>query len=117
MSEPNNVRDLYIQVWNEKDDAERFDLVSQYWSSDATYIDPMMSGEGHAGVTDMIAKARQSFPGHSFSPRGDVDAFGNYVRFSWILAADGPPVALGTDVVELDSEGRILRVIGFLDKA
>lgn len=116
MNEPNLIRDLYIKVWNEQDDAERLGLLRNNWSADATYVDPMMSGEGHAGISGMIATARESFPGHSFSPWGDVDAYGRYIRFSWNLSADGPPVARGTDVVELDSRGQILCVTGFLDR-
>ena len=39
-------------------------------------------------------------------------------RFTWTLGLPGeePPV-IGFDVVELDGDGRIRRVFGFLDRA
>ncbi|MDB5670965.1 MAG: polyketide cyclase [Alphaproteobacteria bacterium] len=117
MTDLNHVRDRYLQAWNEPDDNARLALLRQGWTPDASYADPMMSGEGHQGLCDMIGTARISFPGHTFSPRGDVDGYGQTVRFSWNLAAGAAPVAKGTDVVQLDATGRITQVIGFLDPA
>ena len=75
-----------------------------------------MSGETPASVATMIESARQQFPGHSFVLRGTPDGHGNVVRFSWdLVSAAGSRVAGGTDVVKLDTEGKLAEIIGFLD--
>ena len=116
MNHPATVADRYLATWNEPDDTRRHALVAALWSPQGRYADPLMAGEGHAGIARMIAAARAQFPGLRFSPRGTADGHGAFARFSWSLGpADGAPVAGGTDVVRLDDAGRVLEVIGFLD--
>ena len=115
MTDPATVARAYLAAWNEPDDANRLALMSD-WTDHARYVDPIMQGEGRAGIAGMIAAARTQFPGHGFTLRGVPDGHGDHVRFSWTLAPHGgAPVAQGTDMVRLDSDGRIDVVIGFLD--
>jgi hypothetical protein len=60
----------------------------------------------------------QQFPGFVFTSGGPVDAHHEQARFTWNLGVPGeePPV-IGFDVAELDADGRIQRVLGFIDKA
>lgn len=116
MADPKDVAETYLAAWNESDETKRQALLANSWSHDARYVDPLMSGDGHAGITAMIGAARAQFPGHGFTLRGTPDGHGAYVRFAWDLATEtGPVVAGGTDVVKLDEDGRIAEVIGFLD--
>ena len=111
-----NIADHYLATWNEPDAARRHALVAALWSPQGRYADPLMSGEGHAGITSMIEAARSQFPGLRFTPRGQVDGHGEFARFSWSLGpTGGAPVAGGTDVARLDAAGRVVEVIGFLD--
>lgn len=116
MTDPNSIAEAYIALWNDADDETRRARLSENWSVNARYVDPMMSGDGHDGIAAMIAGARAQFPGHGFTLAGTPDGHGDFVRFSWTLAPmDGAPVAAGTDVVRLDATGRIAEVTGFLD--
>lgn len=116
MTDPKQIADDYLALWNEADEGARRARLAKGWSADARYADPLMQGEGHDGIAAMIAGARAQFPGHLFLPAGVPDGHGRFVRFSWRLApAGGAPVGGGTDVVRLDVEGRIAEVIGFLD--
>ena len=55
------------------------------------------------------------FPGFVFRRLGEVDAHHAFVRFSWDAGpADGEAVLAGTDVALVD-DGRLRRVVGFLD--
>lgn len=118
MTDPHAIARAYIALWNDADDASRRARLSEGWSADARYIDPVMRGTGHEGIAAMISGARAQFPGHDFTLSGTPDGHGDFVRFSWTLAPEGgAPVAGGTDVVRLDETGRILEVIGFLDGA
>ena len=116
MTDPNTVADTYLATWNSHDPELRRKLIENAWSLAASYVDPLMSGNGREAISTMIAAAREHFPGHIFSLRGAPDGHGEHVRFSWTLTSpDGVAVGGGTDVATLDETGRIDRVIGFLD--
>ena len=51
MPEITEVIDTYIAAWNETDDTRRLELVTRAWAPDATYVDPLMSGDGHEAST------------------------------------------------------------------
>ncbi len=113
---PRAIADRYLATWNEPDAARRQTLVAVLWNPEGRYADPMMSGQGHAGIAAMIEAARGQFPGLVFTPRGEPDGHGVFARFSWSLGpAGGAAVAGGTDVARLDGEGRVVEVVGFLD--
>ena len=113
---PHDIATSYLSLWNDADPDARRARLEREWTSDARYVDPMMSGAGRAGIASMIERARTQFPGHGFALRGTPDGHGGYVRFSWSLAPDGgAAVAGGTDVIRVDGDGRIAEVVGFLD--
>jgi hypothetical protein len=109
----------YIAMWNEPDPARRRELVAQVVTEDASYLDPVMAGEGIDGISEMIGGAQAQFPGHSFALHSGPDVHHDRARFSWSLAANGggEPVAIGTDYVTLDDAGRMRSITGFLDTA
>ncbi len=108
----------YVALWNETDGERRRDLIAESWTENASYVDPLMRGEGHDGIDALIAAVHERFPGHRFTVRGEPDGHNNRVRFSWSLgAADAPPVAHGTDFAVLAADGRLQSVTGFLDQA
>ena len=116
MSDYQTIAERYLTIWNEPDPDHRRVLVEAAWVPAGIYADPIMSGQGHAGIASMIEAARGQFPGHQFTLRGQPDGHGTHVRFSWLLSpTDAPPIAGGTDVAALDTDGRFLVVTGFLD--
>jgi hypothetical protein len=116
MPDPIAIARTYLDTWNETDATRRARRLDETWSPQVRYVDPLMRGEGHAGVDRLIAGVHARFPGFRFELLGTPDGHGEHVRFSWSLGPAGaePPVK-GSDVVELE-HGRIARVIGFLDQ-
>jgi len=115
MTDIATVIDTYIAAWNESDPARRRRLIAETWSDEATYVDPLMSGEGHGGIDAMIAGAQEQFPGHRFELVDGPDAHHDRVRFTWQLVGDGgAPVAVGFDFGTLAPDGRLHSVTGFL---
>jgi hypothetical protein len=107
----------YIDAWNETDADRRRELVSHTWTEDGSYLDPLMSGNGHDSIATMIALAQQQFPGHRFELSFGPDAHNDRVRFAWRLHGPegGAPVAAGADFGVVAEDGRLRSVTGFLE--
>ena len=117
MSDAMAIARTYLETWNETSAERRRSILSQHWTQDATYVDPLMQGEGRAQIDALVAAVQQRFPGFRFVLTGAPNGHGDHVRLSWSLGPAGaePPIA-GSDVVNL-AEGRIRQVIGFIDRA
>jgi hypothetical protein len=108
----------YFAAWNAEGDEAIAKAVSDAFTEDATYTDPLADVAGHQGLAAAIAGAQAQFPGFEFRMKGSVDGNHNIARFSWDLVskADGSSPAGGSDVITLADDGRIITVSGFLDR-
>jgi hypothetical protein len=119
MNSMNNATDIanrYIVLWNETDVERRRSLIARAWTEDASYVDPLMKGNGHGGIDTMIAGVQERFPGHRFSLCGEPEGHNDRIRFSWTLAQGTTEVAQGTDFAVVTPDGRLKSVTGFLDQ-
>ena len=113
----NDLIDRYLACWNETDSTARRDLITKTWADDASYIDPLVDARGHDAIDAAIAATQGQFPGHVFALAGRVDVHHDVARFSWGLGRDGDePLVIGSDVASVGTDGRLARVVGFLDK-
>ena len=113
---PDQIARRYLAAWNETDPARRRALIAETWADDAFYVDPLMTGRGHAEVDALMAGVQQRFPDFRFALIGKPDGFGDKVRFSWGLGPDGADAPIkGTDFAEVKN-GRLKIVVGFLDQ-
>lgn len=111
----NDLVDLYFAMWNETDSDRRRDIIARTWTEKASYLDPMLQGDGRDGIDAMVKAVQARFPGHTFRLRGPVDAHHDRVRFSWDLTSDsGVPVARGIDFGTVAGQ-RLATVTGFLE--
>jgi hypothetical protein len=118
MSDTATLVNDYIAMWNETDADRRRALVAQTLTEDATYVDPLMAGEGTEQISAMIGAAQEQYPGYRFELHSGPDAHNDRVRFSWSLRANGgDPVAIGTDFATVSGDGRMQSVTGFLESA
>lgn len=112
----NDIVTRYLSAWNERDPARRRGLIEQTFATQARYADPLIACQGHDELNAAIAAVQARFAGHLFTGRGQREGHGRWLRFSWSLRRLGEaPIAAGTDFAELDSEGRLSSVTGFLD--
>lgn len=117
MEQYTDVVERYLAVWNEPDQERRRALIAQTWAEDASYQDPIVHGDGHAGIDTLVQSVQQQFPGFRFRLLGAPDGHHHYLRFAWELGpADGPAPVAGSDIAVLAADGRLERVIGFLDR-
>jgi SnoaL-like domain len=116
MTNPAEIADRYIAMWNETDAAKRRRLVAELFEADGHFADPVAEGRGHDQIDAVLGGVQQQFAGLGFSLTGKPDGFGPNVRLSWQLAAgDGPAVVKGTDIARLSANGRLVSVVGFFD--
>jgi hypothetical protein len=106
----------YIDLWNERGAGRRRELLSEFWTADASYVDPLMKGDGADGIDALIAGVQQRFPDFKFNLIGEPNGYGDQLRFSWGLGPDGVDSPIkGTDFAVL-KDGRIRSITGFLDQ-
>ncbi|MFE6891916.1 nuclear transport factor 2 family protein [Streptomyces sp. NPDC057694] len=108
----------YFDAWNARTPEDRAKAVAVAWTEDGSYTDPLAEVTGHDGIAAVIGGAHEQFPGFFFRPLGAVDGHHRLARFGWELVSeqDGAAPVAGFDVVELDDDGRIRAVHGFLDR-
>ncbi|MDO0917612.1 nuclear transport factor 2 family protein [Streptomyces sp. DT2A-34] len=87
-----------FEAWNAREPSEPARAVATAWTPQGGCTDPLADVRGHEGIVAVVAAAQ--------------------ARFSWELVreADGSAPAAGSDVITLDAEGRIMSVLGFLDR-
>ena len=119
MTDTTTVVDGYIAMWNETDPERRRAIIAETWAEDASYVDPIMAGEGHDGLDAMVAGIQERFPGHRFRLSFGPDAHNDRVRFAWELVNGdaAAPVAAGVDFATVADDGRLRDVTGFLEAA
>ena len=106
--------DRYIAVWNETDAARRRGLIARTFVQDASYLDPMLRGDGRDGIDAMVKAVHEKYPGYKFARTSDVDSHNDRARFSWELAPEGGPFLVkGIDFATLSSDGLMHSVTGF----
>jgi hypothetical protein len=116
MTDLNTIAHRYIELWNERMPSRRREMLASDWTADASYVDPVMAGDGHDGVDALIAGVQQRFPDFKFTLIGEPNGYGDQLRFSWGLGPDGVDSPIkGTDFAIL-KEGRIRSITGFLDQ-
>src|SRR5260221_11258139 len=114
MTDVNTIAHRYIDLWNERTPSRRREILSQHWTRDARYVDPLMSGDGHEGVDALIAGVQQRFPDFRFRLIGEPNGFGDHGRFSWGLGPKGAARPIkSTDFASVRDE-RIRSFTGFL---
>ena len=117
MDEYQNIAERYIDAWNATDEEKRSHLMSDLFSADATYVDPLVSVAGRTAISNVIAGAHAQFPSWTFRLLGEVDGHHDQLRFRWQLGPSGGEAPVeGFDAVALDADGRVRTVLGFLDK-
>jgi SnoaL-like domain len=103
----------YLATWNETDQETRRDAIDELWSADGVYTDPLVVAAGRDQIDATIGAVQSQFPGLAITLAGQVDAHHDVARFTWSLGDD---LVIGFDVLVTDTDGRISRVHGFLDK-
>jgi len=106
--------DTWLSAYGDPDAARRLATIRETWNAEGRLVDPPLEARGHQGISDQAATLLSHYPGHRFERTSAIDAHHGFLRYGWRLAdPEGAGVLEGIDVVDLDVDGRILRVVGF----
>src|SRR3954447_3935401 len=115
MSDVTATVDTYLAMWNETDEGRRAVLIRTAWIDTGHYIDPLMEGRGHDGLSAMVDGVQAQFPGAEFRRTSGVDQHHGLIRFGWeLVGTDGSLIAAGLDIGVVADDGRLDRIAGFL---
>jgi SnoaL-like domain len=106
--------DTHLRAYCEPDPATRADLLAAVWAPTGTLIDPPFDGEGLDAIAAMVDVVLTHYAGHTFRRTTAIDAHHAFGRYEWeLVGPDGDVAVTGTDIVEIDDDGRLTRIIGF----
>jgi len=106
--------DTHLNAYCDPDPARRAEGFGAVWRVDGELLDPPLEGHGLAEITALPDMVLAQFPGHRFERTTAVDEHHGWARYGWTLVdPHGAVVLTGTDIVHLDADGRLARVVGF----
>jgi hypothetical protein len=89
-------------------------LIAEVWADDVRLIAPLLTGEGHRGISEMAATLQQQSVRHAFVRVSGIDVHHRQLRYAWeLVGSDGQVAVAGVDVDELGEDGRLQRIVGF----
>jgi hypothetical protein len=137
MTEPSELADRYVSVWNEPDPGRRRDAVRALWArGGAQVVEPPQEvreagaalamnasfrAHGHEELEQRVSRAYEEFVergGFVFKSQGNAARLDHLVKFNWemVPAGGGDVAAVGLEVLLLDDEGRIRADYQFIER-
>jgi hypothetical protein len=114
MSDITTVVDKHLAGYCEADPAVRTELIAAAWAETGSLIDPPFDGTGRDGIAAMAETVLTHYAGHTFRRTTEVDTHHQFGRYGWALVGpDGAVAVSGTDYIEFDDDGRLVRIVGF----
>jgi hypothetical protein len=136
MSDPAELADRYMALWNEPGPDQRRRLISGLWTEDGVHIlqppqeireiasrpgiglTAVLEARGYEEIEARAASAYEHWVGSeglSFRGRDDAERLGDVVKFHWeAVAKDGEVFAVGLNFLVLAADGRIERDYTFV---
>ena len=107
--------DDYFAAWNEPETERQRTLLERSVMEDVELVHPAWGrSRGIDAVLAGIDRYRSALPDTSIVLSSGLDSHNDVIRYAWnIVDRHGHRVMDGVDVVELDSEGRLKRILLF----
>lgn len=109
--------DRLIAFWNAGTPEEQQRLAEQTFVDGVSWRVPVGHLRGVAALVDFRDRFAEHAPDYVFRARREPEAHHDRARLQWELVRADGRFAAGTDVLELDGDGRIRAMTGFLDEA
>jgi hypothetical protein len=130
VTDPNELADRYVQLWNEPDRDRRRAAIADLWTEDGVHtVEPpeemrkiaaqpglgmtaRLEAQGHEALEVRVSRAYEQWiaPGEfTFRRRDNVARLADVVKFNWEMVStrDGEIAGVGLDFLVLAPDGRI----------
>lgn len=106
--------DSHLEAYALADLDRRNALVAANWNVEGELTDPPLAGRGHNEISELADVVLTHYADHHFERTTAVDSHHNFARYGWdLVAADGNVAVSGSDFVQFDDDGKLLRIVGF----
>jgi hypothetical protein len=106
--------DLHLEAYALADVDRRNTLVATSWDADGELVDPPLAGRGHTEISALAEVVLTHYAGHRFVRTTVVDTHHGFARYGWdLVGPDGTVPVSGTDFVQFDEVGKLVRIVGF----
>ncbi len=106
----------WIAAWNQDDEIERLRLLRRCWTENGRLTTPLVDVTGVERIAEHVSDLKELHPGYEVRRTSEIQRQFDQIRFTWQLANADNDVALGAmDVVQIDTQCRFVRLIGFSD--
>jgi len=107
----------YVAAWNENDPQCLRDRLAECWSEQGIIVSNYETVIGREALYEYISKFRQDNPGARGIIKSNIEQHHDFFRFSVaVVRPDGSEYSSALDVGELDTEGRIARIVTFFQE-
>lgn len=105
----------HFSIWSERDAAKRAALIAEVYAEDVEIIDPHFVAHGHSELQQLITNLQSKFPERKFRLRQPIEGHHYVARLYWQFGTDDIPAQeTGEDVFVLEN-GKIRRLLIFID--
>lgn len=105
--------DHMLAAWNEQDTTRIRGHLEKAFAPNILFADPNYLVEGWDAFEDMVKTFRRKYPDATCEHTSGMDTHNNRYRYNWLVKVGGTPALPGMDVVEVNSDGKIVRIDGF----
>ncbi len=107
----------YVRFWNADDGGQRR-IASTLFTDDVTYRSVPGFWTGVEALVDFRRQFIANVGDATYRPRAVADQHHGRARIPWeIVLVDGTSFATGTDILEVDDDGKVHGVSAFIDRA
>jgi len=118
-TDPQDLADRYVALWNEPDPEARRRAIAQLWAPDGVHYVRTLEYRGHQALDERVLGSHDKnvrLGGNRFRAVRDAQLLRDVVQFHWeMLPAHGEQVlAVGLEVLVLNDQQRIVRDYQFI---
>lgn len=107
----------FVAAWNEDDPDRLWELLEKYWAEHGIVVSNYETIISRNSLYEHILRFRRDNPGTRCVLTSGVEQHHDFFRFAVVtVGPDGRRAGPALDVGELDSDGRIDRIISFMQE-
>ena len=120
MTDSETLVQRFVHTWHEPDPQARRRAIAEIWAEDCVYRNAHAEFHGREGIEEAVSAAHEAYVMNDYVFNvAQVNTNHDAIRYVWkmVPAAGGEPASIGTHVVLVDADGRMVNDHQFIDVA